>query len=117
MSTSKHTPGSWLFEGGCVETDGSPHSDRRTVIAQMISARYAGTVTAPGECEANGRLIAAAPELLTALREFSDSAARLDAVINGAESPASEAECLAQAAALSRDLVARARAALAKTGA
>lgn len=72
MTTPKHTPGPWLFGGGCVETDGSPHSDRRTVIAQMISARYAGTVTAPGECEANGRLIAAAPDLLAALRLAQD---------------------------------------------
>lgn len=56
----------------------------------------------------------AAPYLLAALQSLYEEAARLDAVINGAEAPATEAECLAQAAALSRELMSRARAAIAK---
>lgn len=114
---SGHTPGPWRLE---------PESDKAgwricgatSEVAHLyLFGPTTGGPSTVAEGTANARLIAAAPELLTALREFSDSAARLDAVINGAESPASEAECLAQAAALSRDLVARARAALAKAGA
>lgn len=61
---SGHTPGPWRFDAeyGRVEADG-----RR--VCDMPSA---GLSLYPEEYEANARLIAAAPEMLEALREAED---------------------------------------------
>ena len=63
---SKHTPGPWqyVFEGGTTafitEADGST----------IICIRTTENTTAHKNLAANARLIAAAPELLEALREY-----------------------------------------------
>ncbi len=52
---SKHTPGPWIEVGRYIETDGH-------ILCEMFSARTRD------ERDANQRLIAAAPELLEALK-------------------------------------------------
>jgi hypothetical protein len=67
---SGHTPGAWTlfqdgantyrFEVGVLSPKG----------ARIITARIPTPRRSPGECEANARLIAAAPALLDALRRL-----------------------------------------------
>ena len=54
-----HTPGPWGYDGtGCVYSHALPKDD--CVIAELLYA--------DGDWEADGRLMAAAPELLAALK-------------------------------------------------
>ena len=70
---TKHTPGPWkldmnsvgLFLKGSIPVDGSGHDALAQVVWQMEDDADYGK-NSP-ECEANARLIAAAPELLAAL--------------------------------------------------
>jgi hypothetical protein len=58
-----HTPGPWHYHGGwgqCVRAS-------RVTVAECRTAKLTGE-----ECEANARLIAAAPELVEALRILYD---------------------------------------------
>lgn len=71
---SKHTPGPWFFE---VRND-DPYSDNHIVVGRIGSDGFPEThctvragceeVLEAGSMEANARLIAAAPELLAALK-------------------------------------------------
>jgi hypothetical protein len=64
-STSAHTPGPWEVNGTTIETIASPS----VVIGRAYDAEDSGGgVESNSEAEANARLIAAAPELLAALR-------------------------------------------------
>ena len=65
-----HTPGPWGYDGtGCVYSDALPKDD--CVIAELLYA--------DGDWEADGRLMAAAPELLRLLREGSSVVSSLEA--------------------------------------
>jgi hypothetical protein len=77
MSAAKHTPGPWAFSRWdqygdtrfyIAQADGAPYtpdySDAATLIAETVSIERVAIQ------EANARLIAAAPELLEALRPF-----------------------------------------------
>lgn len=70
MSAAKHTPGPWFIfgNGHCV---GGANTDP-TTVAEHPTAGIAMCGMArrdPAECEANARLVAAAPCLLQALRD------------------------------------------------
>jgi hypothetical protein len=62
---SKHTPGPWIYKGFVTDSDFSgwrvylPTRYRRVITVEGTSA---------GEADANARLVAAAPELLAALK-------------------------------------------------
>lgn len=58
--TPKHTPGPWRESGGIVFDD---HVPGKPPLARIQSEGFP-----PAEAEANSRLIAAAPELLDALK-------------------------------------------------
>lgn len=75
---SKHTPGPWNFDSGYIDThavddDGSTDY---IILAELHSTfgpdKYGVNqwMLPPEEYEANGRLIAAAPEMLEALQMF-----------------------------------------------
>lgn len=74
---SKHTPGPWLREGNTIYT--LTHSGWRKGVEQLCN-RFAAHVAAyhvdcqPEEMEANVQLMAAAPDLLEALKGFIDGA-------------------------------------------
>jgi hypothetical protein len=63
-----HTPGPWKFHGGwgmCVTLDEPiPISGARSI------ANCSQSWISPSQCEANAKLIAAAPDLLAALQEI-----------------------------------------------
>lgn len=61
MSTTQHTPGPW-------EHDGPPHN----IIVWSSPENRICFLTSDGPTEANARLIAAAPDLLAALKEAAD---------------------------------------------
>lgn len=75
---SAHTPGPWLFVAEGTECDGvnvrySVSSEDATSIASGQSQEHMADISGAileGECIANARLIAAAPELLAALRDL-----------------------------------------------
>jgi len=74
VSAAKHTPGPWFIfgNGHCV---GGANTDP-TTLAEHQSAGIAMCGMArrdPTECEANARLIAAAPELLALLKDRRDA--------------------------------------------
>lgn len=59
----KHTPGPWL-KSGCVVLSNDEDRGMRFATAERVRGRN------PEEQEANARLIAAAPELLEAIKEL-----------------------------------------------
>jgi hypothetical protein len=63
---SKHTPGPWYAVGSWVEVDDDNAADICNCSAESMGQKRAARP--PEEEEANARLIAAAPELLDALR-------------------------------------------------
>lgn len=68
----KHTPGPWQYHGGVVEAPINGTSPP-TIICERISAGergYGPLAKRQAVADADGRLIAAAPELLAALRSF-----------------------------------------------
>jgi len=75
MSAPKHTPGPWTV-GGIGSVKGTDSSDifiqdrRGASIAHVIYNEPGGDD--PAECMADARLIAAAPDLLEALKEIID---------------------------------------------
>lgn len=88
MSNAKHTPGPWYVfgNGHCVggpfSSDDPDESGRKTAGIAMCGMR----LRSPDESEANARLIAAAPDLLTTLehiagvsKRHTDGSARFDA--------------------------------------
>ena len=62
---SKHTPGPWVIQ----ETN---FAQQKNVYAQADKPPIATVYGSTGENEANARLIAAAPEMLEALRNLLD---------------------------------------------
>lgn len=71
---AQHTPGPWRLEGRCVITDGHVHSDRNSEIATVSGPREFGTTHNENELFYNAALIAAAPDLLAALRALTEAA-------------------------------------------
>ena len=67
MSAPKHTPGPWVFE----PADDTP-GYREPAAVQVGSYRWRpiARVYEPSQTEADGNLIAAAPDMLEALREM-----------------------------------------------
>jgi hypothetical protein len=72
MNTQTHTPGPWFVHPG---TDGRERGHIRELKTESTSGRHVAVARITyagreyGECEANARLIAAAPELLEACQE------------------------------------------------
>lgn len=72
MSESKHTPGPWSYAPAvpgaqrCFYIAGNQDANNREVDIGTVQGGYYS-------CEANARLIAAAPDLLEELREARDS--------------------------------------------
>ena len=62
---SKHTPGPWIFDNeiGFIRTDTPPYGEWDVAKVNIVRA----------EAKANARLIAAAPELLDALKLMRDA--------------------------------------------
>lgn len=88
MSESKHTPGPWVVED---ETDPMltilAPSANGDVVAHIVDVDWLDDPAKVGpQCLANARLIAAAPDLLEALTELTDAAAKVwsDPFIRGA---------------------------------
>jgi hypothetical protein len=68
MSPNKHTPGPWVVKGRLVEAPSRLDLGVAQAIAGMTAgSRGASQITVP-EAEANARLIAAAPDMLEALK-------------------------------------------------
>ena len=67
---AKHTPGPWIVERGGYIVDA-----RQSTIAEC----HSGGAQSIAESQANERLIAAAPDLLAALRELHTLCVRMDA--------------------------------------
>ncbi len=69
MSETKHTPGPWEFDGEYVWADAVRGYVADPNTEDMTSGRGLAKLEAPEMIKANGRLIAAAPELLEALQD------------------------------------------------
>ena len=75
--SEKHTPGPWVLSGKAKRQNGCSYfsggivgSDNTTVV---VSSHYVGICgKKPANVSANARLIAAAPELLAALRRIAE---------------------------------------------
>lgn len=64
-----HTPGPWrLIKGGIIKRDNSPISDDGEILGSASGLDNSGFFAPVAEAEANGRLMAAAPDLLDALQ-------------------------------------------------
>lgn len=66
MSETKHTPGPWEFDGEYVWADAVRGYVADPNTEDMTSGRGLAKLEAPEMIKANGRLIAAAPDLLEA---------------------------------------------------
>lgn len=66
---SKHTPGPWTVDGAEVRTDGNRRYSL-TESANLCIARCSSDQGEAGDAQANARLIAAAPEMLSVLKEL-----------------------------------------------
>lgn len=74
---AKHTPGPWAtIDGAEVYPESGPaaHVELARVVGPWSGSSWYG----PAEAAANGRLIAAAPELLAALRQCADRLGEMD---------------------------------------
>lgn len=90
---SKHTPGPWVLDVEVITTE----SDRNTVVALLgavdQSAKIPELYLCGEQAKANGKLMAASPDLLKALKELRDwyqettglPACNANAAINKAE--------------------------------
>ena len=84
---SKHTPGPWIVQGPNIATAGTDTQPLGYVIAHCLNP-YAGATGAADRVEANARLIAAAPDLLTELRKARAALKeRLDELIESHTNP------------------------------
>jgi len=72
MSQAKHTPGPWLTDRNNVHTGqiATVHHCLNNDWVEVWTDKWAETGLGEAEQEANARLIAAAPELLDALRSM-----------------------------------------------
>ena len=73
MSAKKHTPGPWLRDDRSgLDCDVRAASGRKVALCWGLASNNATNYRADyrAECDANAHLIAAAPELLDALRAF-----------------------------------------------
>ncbi len=97
MSEAKHTPGPWTFSKNdelgdtrfyVAQQEGAPYtphySDVATLIAETVSSERRSIQ------EANARLIAAAPELLEALRGLLDRVVQMDLPLSDPERVAAQ---------------------------
>ena len=73
---SKHTPGPWLRDTASgLSCDVRASNGRKVALCWGLSTSRAAKANSPAyraECDANARLIAAAPELLVALQRVMD---------------------------------------------
>jgi hypothetical protein len=86
MSKAKHTPGPWRIHGCEAGQPICAIGDR--VICDQDKDEVAVVRYNAADCEANARLIAAAPELLATLEAFAEEFPQLandDEPINGAD--------------------------------
>jgi len=67
---SAHTPGPWRDIGGCGHVFAEVDWDDQSVDRVIVMSQLASVDTSRKTWEANARLIAAAPELLEALKEI-----------------------------------------------
>lgn len=70
MSEAKHTPGPWSFRTDGVTGDNGIHADGTGIFAEAFADIRRAGEDARDEAHANARLIAAAPELLAALKKL-----------------------------------------------
>lgn len=84
---AKHTPGPWHVDEPPYEFNryisGNAHKDGDDWVSTSV-AKVLGNATSRNVTEANARLIAAAPELLDAVKELADL---MDAVRDGNYAP------------------------------
>lgn len=83
MSESKHTPGPWIFDGDLVWAASIDGYVANTRTEDMTSGENIAKRDALEQIEANARLIAAAPDLLDALKSIVMSAEIGNAAILG----------------------------------
>ena len=69
--TTQHTPGPWSFTTDCIAIWNGPNARKALQIADLSSEGSPDIDVA--ETLANARLIAAAPDLLAALKAFDDA--------------------------------------------
>lgn len=72
---SSHSPGPWKIWSDAWDIQVRGQADVRTADGRLVAAVFRRNDTNDRECEANARLIAAAPELLEALRAAAREAA------------------------------------------
>jgi len=80
-SNAKHTPGPWMHNATKGRNDAVAiwaADDSIAVCTTDFPKHFAESVPPPDICDANARLIAAAPDLLEALRAICDNCASLD---------------------------------------
>lgn len=74
MADSKHTPGPWVYEDNAIMAECGVHICTPNTADDFPCVEPGTAPDAEAECEANARLIAAAPELLAALIVLRDEA-------------------------------------------
>lgn len=76
MTPTKHTPGPWDFDLPYIVAPYPTGKHPDLYIAEIVYADEDGRLPPDDEQDANGRLIAAAPELLDSLVELTHEIAR-----------------------------------------
>jgi hypothetical protein len=88
---SQHTPGPWALDGEGPEL-ATVWAPERPNIEITAPARSRFNEPSDDECAANARLIAAAPDLLTALRDLLDGDGNLLKAMDRARTALAKAE-------------------------
>ena len=70
--SAKHTPGPWTAQNDGRDIISIQHSNNDPGAISMTLAKVTARMTWRSQAEANARLIAAAPDLLDALRNISE---------------------------------------------
>jgi hypothetical protein len=93
--TTKHTPGPWTDDG---------HDGRDSLIihSQWGEVARVGANGDTSQRDANARLIAAAPELLAALKRAEEELNRMQSCLTGRDQEIGWQECLSARAAISK---------------
>lgn len=85
MSDMKHTPGPWAYTEAAITGDRGIHAEGTGIFAEAFADIRRACENNTAEAEANARLIAAAPDMLEALK-----ALRLQALQSNVNSAANE---------------------------